>query len=117
MPAIRRTAESYPSAPITKAGRIVSLRTTTHDLRQFPTRADQPFGEPCFVENPERLRMNRERVAVLSRPLVRVDDLHTDSVLLQEQGRNETDRTGADDKDFRIWVMKHRASSLRALRK
>ena len=45
--------------------------------------------------------MNRERVAVLGRPLVHVDDFHTDSVLLQEQGRNETDRTGADDEDFR----------------
>lgn len=75
------------------------------------------LGEPCLVENPERARMDRERVAVLGRPLVRVDDLHTDPVLLQEQGRNETDRTGADDEDLRIGVTEHRASSSRALRK
>ena len=56
--------------------------------------------------------MDRERVAVLGRPLVRVDDLHPDPVLLQEQRRDETDRTGADDEDFRIWLMKHRACSL-----
>ena len=46
--------------------------------------------------------MDRERVAVLGRPLVHVDDLHADPVLLQEQGRDETDRTGADDEDLRI---------------
>jgi hypothetical protein len=39
---------------------------------------------------------------MLGRPLVHVDDLHTESVLLQEQGRDETDRTGADDEDLRI---------------
>ena len=60
--------------------------------------------------------MDRERVAVLGRPLVHVDDFHTEPVLLQEQGRQETDRTGADDKDFRIGVMEHRASSSRACR-
>ena len=55
--------------------------------------------------------MDGEGVAVLSGPLVHVDDLHADAVLLQEQGRDETDRTGADDEDFRIGVMGHRASS------
>ena len=53
--------------------------------------------------------MDREGVAVLGRPLVHVDDLHTDPVLLQEQGRDETDRTGADDEDLRIGVTEHRA--------
>ena len=33
--------------------------------------------------------MDCEGVAVLGRPLVHVDDLHTDAVLLQEQGRDE----------------------------
>jgi hypothetical protein len=42
---------------------------------------------------------------------VHVDDLHTDPALLQEQGRDETDRTGADDEDLRIGVTKHRACS------
>jgi hypothetical protein len=40
-----------------------------------------------------------------------VDDLHTDPVLLQEQGRDETDRTGADDEDLRIGATKHRGCS------
>ena len=101
-------------------GRIVDLGAplppfVVGDLRQLPPRADQPFGESCLVENPERARMDRERVAVLGRPLVHVDDLHTDPVLLQEQGRDETDRTGADDEDLRIGVTEHRASSSRAL--
>jgi hypothetical protein len=48
---------------------------------------------------------------VLGRPLVHVDDLHTDSELLQEQGRDETDRTGTDDEDLGIVVTEHRASS------
>jgi hypothetical protein len=43
---------------------------------------------------------------------VRVDDLDPDPVLLQEQGRDETDRTGADDEDLRMGVTKHRACSL-----
>src|SRR5207247_370082 len=68
-------------------------------------------------ENPKRAWMDRERVAVLGRPLVHVDDLHTDPVLLQEQGRDETDRTGADDENLRIGVMKHRGCSPCALRK
>ena len=97
-------------------GRIVDLGAplssfVVGDLRQLPPRADQPFGEPCLVENPERARMDRERVAVLGRPLVHVDDLHTDPVLLQEQGRDETNRTGADDEDLRIGMTKHRACS------
>jgi hypothetical protein len=54
---------------------------------------------------------------VLGRPLVHVDDLHTDSVLLQEQGRDQTDRTGANDEDLRIGKTGHRASSSRAPRK
>src|SRR6266511_5767349 len=83
------------------------------DLRQLPPRVDQLFGEACLVENPERARMDREGVAVLGRPLVHVDDLHTYPVLLQEQGRDETDRTGTDDEDFRIVVTEHRASSSR----
>ncbi len=86
------------------------------DLRQLLARADQSFGESCLVESPERTRMDRQGVAVLGRPLVRVDDLHTDPLLLQEQGRDETDRTGADDENFRIGVTKHRACSPRALR-
>jgi hypothetical protein len=44
---------------------------------------------------------------VLGRPLVHVDDLHADSVLLQEQRRDETDRPGADDEDLRIGMMEH----------
>src|SRR3954451_22644062 len=51
--------------------------------------------------------MDRERVAVLGCPLVHVDDLHADPVLLQEQGGDETDRTGADDEDLRIALMGH----------
>ena len=58
--------------------------------------------------------MDREGVAVLGRPLVHVDDLHADPVLLQEQGRDETDRTGADDEDLRIGVTEHRAHAHRA---
>jgi hypothetical protein len=58
--------------------------------------------------------MDREGVAVLSRPLVRVDDLYTDPVLLQEQGRDETDRTGADDENLRIAVTKHERTPVRA---
>jgi hypothetical protein len=50
---------------------------------------------------------------VLGRPLVHVDDLDTDTVLLQEHGRDKTDRTGAYDQDVRIAVTKHRASSSR----
>ena len=97
-------------------GRIVDLGAplpsfVVGDLRQLPPRANQPFGESCLVENPERARMDREGVAVLGRPLVHVDDLHTDPVLLQEQGRDETDRTGADDENLRIGVTKHRACS------
>ncbi len=46
--------------------------------------------------------MDREGVALLGRPLVHVDDLQTHAGLLQKQGRNETDRTGADDEDLRI---------------
>src|SRR6185295_15590106 len=52
------------------------------DLRQLPSRGDQLFGESSIVEHAERARMDRERVAVLSRLLVHVDDLHADSVLL-----------------------------------
>jgi hypothetical protein len=40
---------------------------------------------------------------------VHVDDLQADAVLLEEQGRDETHRTGADDEDLRIGVTKHRA--------
>ncbi len=59
--------------------------------------------------------MDRERVAVLGRPLVHVDDFHPDPVLLQEQGRNETDRTGADDEHLRIGMTEHRRTSSCAL--
>jgi hypothetical protein len=38
---------------------------------------------------------------------VRVDDLHTDPLLSQEQGRDETDRTGTDDEYLRIRVTEH----------
>ena len=101
-------------------GRIVDLGAplpsfVVGDLRQLPPRGDEPFGESCLVENPERTRMNREGVAVLGRPLVHVDDLHTDAGLLQEQGRDETDWTGTDDEDLRIGVTEHRTSSSRAL--
>jgi hypothetical protein len=58
--------------------------------------------------------MDREGVAVLGRPLVHIDDLHTDPVPLQEQGRDETDRTGTDHEYLRIGVTEHRASSSRA---
>ena len=96
-------------------GRIVNLGAplptfVEGDLRQLPPRADQPFGEPGFVENPERARMNRERVAVLGGPLVHVDDLHPEPVLLQEQGRNKADRAGADDEDLRIGMAEHRGN-------
>ena len=103
-------------------GRIVDLGAplpgfVVGDLRQLPPRADQPFGEPCLVENPERARMDREGVAVLGGPLLRIDDLHTDPALLEEQARDEPDRTGADDEDLRIGMTEHRASSSRAPRK
>jgi len=39
-----------------------------------------------------------------------------DPVLLQEQGGDEADRTGADDEDLRVGVRKHRACSPCALR-
>ena len=109
-------AEDEEIRMLGREGRIVDLGAplpsfVVCDLRQLPPRADQPFGEPRLVENPERARMDRERVAVLGRPLVHVDDFHTDPVLLQEQRRDETDRTGADDEDLRIGVTKHRASS------
>jgi hypothetical protein len=70
-----------------REGRIVDLGAplppfVVGDLRQLPPRANQPFGESCLVENPQRARMDREGVAVLSRSLVRVDDLHTDTLLL-----------------------------------
>jgi hypothetical protein len=55
--------------------------------------------------------MDRKRVAVLSGPLVRIDDLHTNPVALEEQGRNEANRAGTDDEDLRIGVTEHRASS------
>jgi hypothetical protein len=60
--------------------------------------------------------MDRERVAMLGRPLVHVDDFHPDPVLLQEQRSNETNRTGADDENLRIGVTEHPASSSRARR-
>lgn len=68
-------------------GRIVDLGAplppfVVGDLRQLLPRVNQPFGESCLVENLERARMDRERVAVLSRPLVHVDDLHADPGLL-----------------------------------
>lgn len=56
--------------------------------------------------------MDRQRVAVLGRPLVHVDDFDADTLLLQEQGGEETDRTSADDEYLRIGVTKHRACSL-----
>ena len=58
--------------------------------------------------------MDRERVAVLRRPLVHVDDFpHAHPVLLQEQGRDEADRAGTDDEDLRIGVTEHRPFSSR----
>jgi hypothetical protein len=54
--------------------------------------------------------MDREGVALLGRSLVHVDDLRTDAVLMQKQGRGETDRTGADNEDLGINVAKHRES-------
>src|SRR5688572_11629381 len=84
------------------------------NLRQLPPRGDELVRQPRFVEHPERPRMDREGVTMLRRPLVHVDDLHTDPVLLEEQGRNETNRTGTDDEDLRIGVTEHRASSSRA---
>ena len=58
--------------------------------------------------------MDRERVAVLRRPMVHVDDRHTRPVLLQEERCDETDRTGTDDKDLRIGVTGHRRFLLSA---
>jgi hypothetical protein len=49
--------------------------------------------------------MDREGVAVLGRPLMHVHDLHSDPGVLQEQARDETDRTGTDDEDLRIGVV------------
>jgi len=51
--------------------------------------------------------MNRERITVLSRPLVRVHDLDADAVFRQKQRGDEADWTGADDEDFRIGMTKH----------
>jgi hypothetical protein len=59
--------------------------------------------------------MDREGVAVLGGPLLRIDDLHTDPALLEERAR-DAHRTGADDEDLRIGMTEHRASSSRALR-
>ncbi len=39
-----------------------------------------------------------------------VDDCDADTLLLQEQGGNETDRTGTDDEDLRIGMTEHQAS-------
>jgi hypothetical protein len=58
--------------------------------------------------------MDRKSVAVLCRSLVRVHDLHTHSALLQEQRREEADRTGAHNEDLRIGVTEHRATSSHA---
>jgi hypothetical protein len=101
-----------------REGRIVDLGAplsplVVGDLRQLPPRADQPFGESCLVEYVERAWMDREGVTVLGRPPVHVDDLHTDPVLLQEQGRDETDRTGTNDEDLRIGATEHRLSRAR----
>jgi hypothetical protein len=41
-----------------------------------------------------------------------VDDFDTDPLALQEQGRDQADRTGADDENLGIGVTKHRACSL-----
>jgi hypothetical protein len=84
------------------------------DFRQLPSRVDQRIGESCLLENPQGAWMDREGVAVLSRPLVRVDDLHTNPILLEEQGSDETDGAGADDENLRIRMTDHRAFSSRA---
>jgi hypothetical protein len=56
--------------------------------------------------------VDRERIAVLVRPLVHVHDLRTDAILFEEQSRDETDRTRADDEDLRIGVTDHRQTLL-----
>ena len=60
-------------------------------FRQLASRIDQRISESCLFENTQRAWMDCKGVAVLGRPLVHVDDLHTDPVPLQEQGRDETD--------------------------
>ena len=97
-------------------GRIVDLGAplpplVVGDFRQLAPHVDQLFGEPGLIENPERARMDREGVAVLPRPRVRIDDLHAQPLLLQKQGGDQTDRTGTDDEDLRLGVTEHRASS------
>ncbi len=77
------------------------------DFRQRPSRVDHRFGQADLVEDPQRLRVNRERITVLRRPLVHVDDGHADAVSLQEQRGHETHRTGADDEDLWIRVTRH----------
>jgi hypothetical protein len=39
--------------------------------------------------------------------LLLIDDLHTDPELPQQEGRDETDGTGADDEDLGIGLTKH----------
>jgi hypothetical protein len=39
--------------------------------------------------------------------VVHVDDFNPNPMLLQEQGRDQTDRTSADDENVRVRVMKH----------
>jgi hypothetical protein len=43
---------------------------------------------------------------------VHVDDVRTDAVPLEQQSREETDWTGADDEDLRIGVTDHRQTLL-----
>src|SRR5205807_10131286 len=64
------------------------------NLRQLPARADERVRQPRFVEYRQCAGMDRERVAVLMRALVHVDNLRPDAVLLEEQRRDETDRPG-----------------------
>src|SRR5262245_12894754 len=99
-----------------RENRIVDLGApfpslVVRDFRQLAPRGDQPVGERRLPEHPERTWMDRERVAMLCRPLVHVDDFHAAPVLLREERSDEADRTGADDEDLRIGVTKHRACS------
>ena len=96
-------------------GRIVNLGAplpsfVVGDFRQLPPRADQPFGESCLVENPERARMDREGVAVLV-VRWRMSTISTRTPCCCRNRVATTDRTGADDENLRIGVTKHRASS------
>jgi hypothetical protein len=68
---------------------------------------DHARRDAALVEQPERVRMDRQGIAVLCGPLPLVHDLHTDPAALQIQGRGEPDGPGTDDENLRFGVLEH----------